>query len=51
VTYDVVNSTLIKPLGPNNTAEPEVVVEASTAPVRLSTGDYLHFYSAGTPGW
>jgi hypothetical protein len=37
--------------GPNNTAEPEIVIEAGSAPVALSTGDYLHLYAAGTPGW
>ena len=26
-------------------------LEAGTAPVQLSTGDYLHFYAAATPGW
>ena len=31
--------------------QPEVVVEASTPVVELSTGDFLHLYSAGTPGW
>lgn len=51
VNYTTLDSKFIEPLGANNTAEPEIVVEASTAPVRLSTGDYLHFYSAGTPGW
>ena len=35
----------------NTTEQPEVVVEASTPVVSLSTGDYLHLYSAGTPGW
>lgn len=51
VTYTTLNATLIEPLGAGNTAEPEIVVEASSAPVLLSSGDYLHFYSAGTPGW
>ncbi len=37
--------------GANDTNEPEIVLEASTAPVQLSTGDYLHIYAAGTPGW
>ena len=50
VTYDVVNSTYMTPLGPNNTA-PEIVIEAGSTPILLSTGDYLHLYAAGTPGW
>ena len=29
----------------------EVKLEAGTTPVRLSTGDWLHFYAAATPGW
>lgn len=35
----------------NDTREPEIVLEASTPVVQLQTGDYLHLYSAGTPGW
>ena len=31
-------------------AQPEFVVEASTAPVQLSTGDFLHFYSGEERG-
>ena len=51
-TYTVVNGKdFLLPLGANNTAEPEIVVEASTPVVQLATGDYLHLYSAGTPGW
>jgi len=50
-TYNYLNKTWMEPNGPNNTMEPEVVLEASTAPVQLSTGDYLHIYAAGTPGW
>ena len=49
-TYDTLNVTWMEPNGPNSTA-PEVVLEAATPPVRLSTGDYLHIYAAGTPGW
>eukprot|EP01012_Entosiphon_sulcatum_P026122 TRINITY_DN31519_c0_g1_i1.p1 TRINITY_DN31519_c0_g1~~TRINITY_DN31519_c0_g1_i1.p1 ORF type:complete len:331 (-),score=44.15 TRINITY_DN31519_c0_g1_i1:8-1000(-) len=50
-TYDMrnfttINSTLILPYQGS-----EVVIEASTPPVELSTGDYLHLYAAGTPGW
>jgi len=39
------------PNGPNNTDAPEIVIEAGSTPVQLSTGDYLHLYAAGTPGW
>ena len=49
-TYTTLSSTWLEPNGPNSTA-PEVVLEAATPPVRLSTGDYLHIYAAGTPGW
>lgn len=31
----------------SNSAEPEIVLEASTHPVQLSTGDYFHIYAAG----
>lgn len=46
-TYTTVNSTWLLPLG---TAENEIKLEAGTPPVRLSTGDYLFFYAAATPG-
>lgn len=49
--YNIVNASWIFALGANNTEEPEVVVEASTPVATLSTGDYIHLYSAGTPGW
>jgi len=49
--FTVLNPKYILPNGPNNPKEPEIVLEASTPVVRLSTGDYLHIYSAGTPGW
>jgi len=49
--YTVVNKTFLVPNGPNNAKAPEIVIEASTPLVELSTGDYLHIYSAGTPGW
>lgn len=49
--YTYLNLTLLEPLGPNNTAEPEIVIEAGAPPVELSTGDYFHLYAAGTPGW
>ena len=29
----------------------EVKLEAGTQPQRLSTGDWIHFYAAATPGW
>eukprot|EP00698_Gefionella_okellyi_P009615 TRINITY_DN2466_c0_g1_i2.p1 TRINITY_DN2466_c0_g1~~TRINITY_DN2466_c0_g1_i2.p1 ORF type:complete len:326 (-),score=31.93 TRINITY_DN2466_c0_g1_i2:619-1596(-) len=50
-SFTVVNSSWLRPLGANDTLQPEIVIEASTPPVRLSTGDYFHLYSAGTPGW
>lgn len=49
--YTIVNSTWLEPLGANNTEEPEIVLEAATPVVQLSTGDYFHIYAAGTPGW
>jgi len=49
--FKVVNPKYILPNGPNNPNEPEIVLEASTPVLELSTGDYLHIYSAGTPGW
>jgi len=29
----------------------EIKLEAGTHPLKLSTGDWLHFYAAATPGW
>jgi predicted GH43/DUF377 family glycosyl hydrolase len=49
--YTVVNSEWLEPLGANNTEEPEIVLEAASNVVQLSTGDWLHIYAAGTPGW
>jgi len=48
-TYTTVNATLLNPVasGP----DPEVCLEAATAPVRLSSGDWLHLFAAGTIGW
>lgn len=51
VTFDVINSTYMTPNGAGNAAAPEIVIEAGSTPVQLSTGDYFHFYAAGTPGW
>jgi hypothetical protein len=51
VNFDVINATYMKPNGAANTAAPEIVIEAGSTPVQLSTGDYLHLYAAGTPGW
>jgi len=51
VTYTNVSTTWLEPNGPANPTAPEVVLEAATPPVKLSTGDYLHIYAAGTPGW
>lgn len=47
--YTTLNATLLNPdtSGP----EPEVCLEAATPPVRLSSGDWFHFFAAGTPGW
>jgi len=50
-TFQVLNDSLIKPNGANDRVAPEIVIEASTPVVQLSTGDYFHIYSAGTPGW
>ena len=46
ITFATLNTTWLKP----DTAQDEIVIEASTPPVRLSSGDYLFFYSAGTTG-
>jgi predicted GH43/DUF377 family glycosyl hydrolase len=51
VNYTIVNATWLEPNGANNTEEPEIVLEAASNVVQLSTGDYLHIYAAGTPGW
>lgn len=51
VTYTILNKTWLEPNGAGDALEPEIVLEAATAPVQLSTGDYLHLYAAGTPGW
>jgi predicted GH43/DUF377 family glycosyl hydrolase len=51
VSYTVLNSTWMVPNGANDTDAPEIVIEAGSTPVQLSTGDYLHLYAAGTPGW
>ena len=51
ITYNVINATFMTPLGANNSDSPEIVIEAGSTPVLLSTGDYLHLYAAGTPGW
>jgi predicted GH43/DUF377 family glycosyl hydrolase len=50
-TFKTLNAELIKPNGAANVNAPEIVIEASTPVVQLSTGDYFHIYSAGTPGW
>ena len=36
---------------PLGAAEQEIKLEAGTHGVRLSTGDWVHFYAAATPGW
>jgi hypothetical protein len=49
--YVVVNDSFLFPNGKDDKKAPEIVIEASTPAVQLFTGDYLSFYSAGTPGW
>lgn len=51
VNYNYENVTWMRPNGANDTDAPEIVIEAGSTPVQLSTGDYLHLYAAGTPGW
>ena len=52
VSYTTLNSTWLEPYGPTAFPDaPEVVLEAAATPNTLSTGDYLHIYAAGTPGW
>ena len=51
VNYVYQNLTWLKPNGANDTDAPEIVIEAGSTPVELSTGDFLHLYAAGTPGW
>ena len=52
INYDLMNATWLEPYGPTEYPNaPEVVLEAATTPVSLSTGDLLHIYAAGTPGW
>jgi len=48
-TFQVINETLMlpSPVGP----DPEVCLEAATPPVRLSSGDWLFLFAAGTQGW
>lgn len=48
-SIETVDADFLKP--DPSVAGGEVVIEASTPVVKLPTGDYLHFYSAGTPGW
>ena len=51
-SYQTLNSTWLEPYGPTAHPDaPEVVLEAASTPNTLSTGDYLHIYAAGTPGW
>jgi len=42
------DSQWILPLG---ASENEIKLEAGTPLVQLSTGDWVHFYAAATPGW
>lgn len=42
------NSPWLLPLGSDFN---EIKLEAGTHPMQLSTGDWLHFYAAATPGW
>ena len=50
-SFDVINATYMVPNGAGDAAAPEIVIEAGSTPVELTTGDYLHLYAAGTPGW
>jgi hypothetical protein len=49
--YTYLNDKFLVPNGADDAAEPEIVIEAGSTPVQLSTGDYFHLYAAGTPGW
>ena len=52
VSYNLLNASWLEPYGPTQWPDaPEIVLEAATTPVLLSTGDALHIYAAGTPGW
>ena len=42
------DSMWLLPLGSD---QDEIKLEAGSHPVELSTGDWLHFYAAATPGW
>eukprot|EP00462_Mataza_sp_D1_P007612 CAMPEP_0175125134 /NCGR_PEP_ID=MMETSP0087-20121206/3151_1 /TAXON_ID=136419 /ORGANISM="Unknown Unknown, Strain D1" /LENGTH=303 /DNA_ID=CAMNT_0016406945 /DNA_START=160 /DNA_END=1071 /DNA_ORIENTATION=- len=42
------DSLWLLPLG---NGQNEIKLEAGTHPVLLSTGDWIHFYAAATPGW
>lgn len=42
------NEMWLEPLG---AAQQEIKLEAGTHIQTLSTGDYIHFYAAATPGW
>lgn len=42
------DSRWLLPLGGN---QEEIKLEAGTHMVKLSTGDWVHFYAAATPGW
>lgn len=44
-SFKVINDTFLEPTGPNDQQEPEIVIEASTPVVQLSTGDYFHIQS------
>jgi len=48
VNYTTITDKFILPLGADQN---EIKLEAGTPAVKLSTGDYLHFYAAATPGW
>lgn len=51
MNYTYLNKTWMEPNGANNTNEPEIVLEAASNIVQLSTGDYLHIYAAGASAW
>eukprot|EP00696_Hemimastix_kukwesjijk_P000174 gnl/Hemi2/10242_TR3538_c1_g7_i1.p1 gnl/Hemi2/10242_TR3538_c1_g7~~gnl/Hemi2/10242_TR3538_c1_g7_i1.p1 ORF type:complete len:256 (-),score=69.42 gnl/Hemi2/10242_TR3538_c1_g7_i1:46-813(-) len=50
-SYNYLNTSFMEAYGANFSVAPEIVIEAASTPVQLSTGDYLHLYAAGTPGW
>jgi predicted GH43/DUF377 family glycosyl hydrolase len=48
-SFATINASLLEPA--NYGPQPEVCLEAATPPVRLSSGDWLHLFAAGSQGW